>query len=623
MDDSLRISIKDGSTVKIQKIEVKTKYKKIFKSEKAEEAETRLKEAEGKLAKLTDEYKALKEEERFYQNIRIAPIAEKLKDFKPKLDPAQWKSTLDYIQISLGRNHGRTQKLLTKIDEAREELTVAIAIAERNRSARSFSRKEVNIILEAREIGEKELELSYRISRAGWYPVYTARVLTAMGKNKNGNGAQVSLVTYALCKNETGEDWKDVDLSFSAADPYESAELPLFSSWLIKAIQRPEPSAKRSYGKMDSAPSSKSYASKESMPKRKYKGRRPAMPIQQKSELMLEQIQQDTFVQKRVEKSLNRSRNFYQSNQAFIREDRAQRKSEEAQRNIEKLQVNLKAQSGALERGDYNEAMRRSDLVLGNINKLSPRFRKFFTKDIEKANETKKRSLAFLETQKLIQRLVSPMVSSRGYDYRYHAKLPESIVSDGAFHKVFIFEKKLPVDLSFQTVPLKKSLAFLVGGIKYTGKEPLLSGPLSVFHNTDYIGESSIQNISPEEPFSLHLGSDEAIRIIRRESDFRITSGLLSKSYSFKKNISIVIQNKKGKTIDLDLFDRIPVSTDEKITISEIQTDPPATEQKKSGLYRFRMRLGPGEEKKISIQYQLTHPVDIVPIYQEKNYETW
>ncbi len=85
----------------------------------------------------------------------------------------------------------------TKVDIPTSEITVAISSATETRG---------------------EIDLSYYISNAGWYPSYDIRV--------DDISSPVKLIYKANVYQNTGIDWKDVKLVFSNASPSESANIP-------------------------------------------------------------------------------------------------------------------------------------------------------------------------------------------------------------------------------------------------------------------------------------------------------------------------------------------------------------------------------------------------------------
>ena len=67
----------------------------------------------------------------------------------------------------------------------------------------------------------------------------------------------------------------------------------------------------------------------------------------------------------------------------------------------------------------------------------------------------------------------------------------------------------------------------------------------------------------------------------------------------------------------IDVFDRLPISSDERVKIQNTQINPTAAETRTTGIMRFHLDLGPGQEEKITIKYRLIHPEGILPVFQE------
>lgn len=79
--------------------------------------------------------------------------------------------------------------------------------------------------------------------------------------------------------------------------------------------------------------------------------------------------------------------------------------------------------------------------------------------------------------------------------------------------------------------------------------------------------------MSPEEEFELSLGVDPAVRInYLPRITLRQTQGFLSKSRCIKAEQVIVIRNTRPKPIVIQVLDRVPISSQEKIRI--VMTEP-------------------------------------------------
>jgi uncharacterized protein (TIGR02231 family) len=85
--------------------------------------------------------------------------------------------------------------------------------------------KWATISLRAVKSGSYTLKLSYVISDARWTPLYDVRT--------NSKEGRVALAYYGLVQQKTGEDWNDVRLYLSTADPRRAADPPHLSPWYL------------------------------------------------------------------------------------------------------------------------------------------------------------------------------------------------------------------------------------------------------------------------------------------------------------------------------------------------------------------------------------------------------
>ncbi|WP_017315560.1 mucoidy inhibitor MuiA family protein [Mastigocladopsis repens] len=95
-------------------------------------------------------------------------------------------------------------------------------------SKESFS---LSVAIEPAGAGEFELEVSYVVSRAGWTPLYDLRVSTSSNC--------INLAYLAEVTQSTGEDWMNVSLTLSTAQP-ELVMPPKLEAWYIDVLRPPE-----------------------------------------------------------------------------------------------------------------------------------------------------------------------------------------------------------------------------------------------------------------------------------------------------------------------------------------------------------------------------------------------
>ena len=626
LDDSIQVRFRNARGLKIQDIRVDNTHQKVYQSAAAKTAEANLRKAESRLRELTDRYRNLKEEESYLRRISLAKIPPGKKEKARPIEPARWRESLDFIQSAMRKNHQSLQTLLETIDVAREELNVALTVSDRYQSAKFLRKKSVYIKLKSSQARDCNLTLEYRIRGAGWYPRYSARVV---GGGESKTKARVRLLGYGLVYNRTGEDWKNVRLNFSAANPGATASLPELYEWRIKgrvvAVVDEEKSEERENDvapaaeprrspRRSSASSGKSRRGFNRSPRRDVIRRKKIRPAQEQSA----GESQAMNLQRR------RSSSYYTQNKTIIKEKRAQKKSLETERSLKGLRSNLTAQDRNFTRGQYSQALRNSERVLYNLRNLSPRYRKVFKQEEQKANEIRLKSLKFIEQKRLRRKLIAPASSAGGFDYRYRALIRETIKNDGTFHKVLFYKSDLPVRMVYETAPVAKKRVYLNGMVRYKGATPLLAGPVSVFYHTDYTGESRMPNVDSKADFRLPLGDDENIKVVRDQKEFRVKSGVFSSSYVYDKTITVDLINNNKRSVEIYVFDRIPVARDDKIKIENITLSPGADKKDaKAGLYRFRLKLGAGQKKSVQIKYRLSHPEKVLPQYRRVGTPGW
>lgn len=104
-----------------------------------------------------------------------------------------------------------------QISAAQQELAVL-----RTGARNSFR---VTVPVEAKAATVLKLRLSYQLPSVSWRPIYDARLDTASGK--------VALTQFGEVRQATGEDWNDVALTLSTAQPARGAEPPpLATAWV-------------------------------------------------------------------------------------------------------------------------------------------------------------------------------------------------------------------------------------------------------------------------------------------------------------------------------------------------------------------------------------------------------
>ncbi|NQU07755.1 MAG: mucoidy inhibitor MuiA family protein [Candidatus Abyssubacteria bacterium] len=210
--------------------------------------------------------------------------------------------------------------------------------------------------------------------------------------------------------------------------------------------------------------------------------------------------------------------------------------------------------------------------------------------------------------------MADAQIVQRGTSVQFKIQRKMDIPSDNAYHRMTILAKQLPAKLSYMSTPRLSPFAYLAATITNTTGAQWLGGRVSVFVDGDFIGTSSIKTVAQNEEIELHLGVDEGIKIereelVRKEDETRIFGK--KKERVFKDKITV--ENHKSQKIELLLIDSIPVSQHEDIKVSDVKfSEKPSERDPDKEIVKWKVPLAPGEKKEITIEFKVTHPLDMI-----------
>jgi uncharacterized protein (TIGR02231 family) len=135
-------------------------------------------------------------------------------------DPADWAKAWDAVGQGLA-----------KVTDELREANAALRLIDEEMSAigrqggggpRAGITRAVNVSVESATGAKATIKLSYNASGANWRPSYDANLTTGSAQVK----PKLSLVRRAIITQRTGEDWSDVTLAVSTAQPQGGTQVP-------------------------------------------------------------------------------------------------------------------------------------------------------------------------------------------------------------------------------------------------------------------------------------------------------------------------------------------------------------------------------------------------------------
>lgn len=167
-------------------------------------------------------------------------------------------------------------------------------------------------------------------------------------------------------------------------------------------------------------------------------------------------------------------------------------------------------------------------------------------------------------------------------------------------------------EFRYVAVPVISDSAFLRGTMQNTSRIHWLPGPASLFLGSEYVGETTIPYVAPGSRLELFFGTDHRVRAQRIKQSARTRStGLLGDGRETLVEYRIKASNSTGQTVAVEVWDRSPMTRDERISVSTTSISPSVSRdehyrlrQRSSGLLRWDVEL-PASGKDATIEYTL------------------
>ena len=203
-------------------------------------------------------------------------------------------------------------------------------------------------------------------------------------------------------------------------------------------------------------------------------------------------------------------------------------------------------------------------------------------------------------------------LETSGLAITYVVAEPLSVPSDGQPHQTNLSQIKLNGDLSYVCAPKLELAAFVKVHLTNSSDDTFLAGNVSLFRDGDLIGSLRLPEIVPGQEFDLFGGRDDAIRVERKELLNRLSNaGLFNSRKQRDCKFQITIQNYRKSPVKLTLYDQLPVSQDNQITVNQGQFSlKPTDSDKDTGKLTWKMDVNPSEKKVVEFEYTIEWPAD-------------
>lgn len=199
-----------------------------------------------------------------------------------------------------------------------------------------------------------------------------------------------------------------------------------------------------------------------------------------------------------------------------------------------------------------------------------------------------------------------------GSDHRF--KLGSTtILSDGKFHRRAAASEKYTAEFFHKIVPAKNKNAYRIAEIQNAGFRPLFSGPAKIFFGSEFVGEMVLPHTVRNGKVRIPLGVNPDIAVSRETSNFTDSAGTFVKSRQKKCGTTVKITNNSAVPARVVVEDVVPRSNQEEIKISGVRFSPKERSfSETDGRVVWDEEIAPAGTLEISNRFQIDFPENFV-----------
>ncbi|MFN8253301.1 MAG: mucoidy inhibitor MuiA family protein [Ferruginibacter sp.] len=416
---------------------------------------------------------------------------------------------------------------------------------------------EIVVTVQSKSVTEGLFKLNYFVDKAGWYPTYDIRVKDISNP--------VTLVYKANVFQSSGEDWKEVKLTLSTANPKQNGEKPGLPVWYLRYF------TPQFYGANSSGPYNPNVRN---VSGRVTDDKGTPLPY---ATIMVKGTKTGTTSDMNGNFSINIPYNAS---------------------TISFSSAGFEARELFVSSGNMNVALAASNMSLSEVVVTS-------AYGVRRSEREDGGETEFKKQEKSIPLTVSERESTTSFSF--DIETPYTILNDGKTSTVEMKTTEVPALYEYYCVPKLETDVFLTAKITDWSDLNLLEGESSIIFEGTYLGKALINPKTAGDTLSISLGRDKNIQVKRSSVREYSKKQLLGSNKVDYRSFEIVIRNNKKQPVKLVIEDQYPLSTMKEVEVDRIEHKE-AELDAETGKLKWLVQLDSGKEKKIGFSYSVKYP---------------
>lgn len=202
--------------------------------------------------------------------------------------------------------------------------------------------------------------------------------------------------------------------------------------------------------------------------------------------------------------------------------------------------------------------------------------------------------------------LISDMGNVRSVQ-EYTLQMPMTLPSDSKEYNIIIGEENIPALYEFHASPKLDNDAFLIARIPNWQEYNLIDAKAGIYYEGTFTGQTRLSADMAVDTLNISLGRDKSIIIDRKKITDNTNSQLIGSNRTIQRSWEITVRNNKKQAVDLIVYDHYPVSREDEIVVTLIDNGN-ASADATTGKLMWKLHLDPGKLVKLKYAYTIKFP---------------
>ncbi|MBX3460435.1 MAG: DUF4139 domain-containing protein [Planctomycetes bacterium] len=202
------------------------------------------------------------------------------------------------------------------------------------------------------------------------------------------------------------------------------------------------------------------------------------------------------------------------------------------------------------------------------------------------------------------------------FDHQFEATTAVEIPCDGVAHRIRLLSKPAKSRMRMRCVPLADERVFREVELENPLEAPLLPGPVDVFMDGALLITAHVGAVDRGGTVRFGLGEEQRVSVVRNMRATEETKGLIGGKSAVLHHLSIEAASSLAAEVELELIERVPV-TGKEVTVDAVSSSPKAEPYKQEergfpvkGGVRWLIKLPPGGKQELQLKYTLVFDKD-------------